>query len=393
MMLALVGKPSVGKSTFFKAATLAEVEIASYPFTTIKANHGMGYVRIECIDKEFNTNCNPSHGFCINHNRFVPVELMDVAGLVPGASEGKGLGNQFLDELRQADVFVHIVDVSGTLDVEGKPTENHDVCKDVEFLEDELNKWFHNILMKVWRSFARKAEIEDMKFSEAVAHQFSGLKVKEEHVKDVLLKLDFSKKASTWTEKQLKEFAIALRKKSKPMIIAANKVDTENGKKNFEKIVKEFPDLVIVPCSADSELALREAAKAELIGYIPGDDDFTIKGELSEKQKLALEKINEKVLKEYDGTGVQEVLNMAVFNLLKYIAVFPASANKLSDSKGNILPDCFLLPEGSTALDFAFHLHTDFGNNFIKAIDARTKRALGKSYELKHRDALEIVTR
>jgi len=393
MMLALVGKPSVGKSTFFKAATLAEVEIASYPFTTIKANHGMGYVRIECIDKEFNTNCNPSHGFCINHHRFVPVELMDVAGLVPGASEGKGLGNQFLDDLRQADVFVHIVDVSGTLDVEGKPTENHDVCKDVEFLEDELNKWFHNILMKVWRSFARKAEIEDMKFSEAVAHQFSGLKVKEEHVKDVLLKLDFSKKASTWTEKQLKEFAIALRKKSKPMIIAANKVDTENGKKNFEKIVKEFPDLMIVPCSADSELALREAAKAELIGYIPGDDDFTIKGELSEKQKLALEKINEKVLKEYDGTGVQEVLNMAVFNLLKYIAVFPASANKLSDSKGNILPDCFLLPEGSTALDFAFHLHTDFGNNFIKAIDARTKRALGKSYELKHRDALEIVTR
>ena len=393
MMLALVGKPSVGKSTFFKAATLAEVEIASYPFTTIKANHGMGYVRIECIDKEFNTNYNPSHGFCINHHRFVPVELMDVAGLVPGASEGKGLGNQFLDELRQADVFVHIVDVSGTLDVEGKPTENHDVCKDVEFLEDELNKWFYNILMKVWRGFARKAEIEDMKFSEAVAHQFSGLKVKEEHVKDVLLKLDFSKKASTWTEKQLKEFAIALRKKSKPMIIAANKVDTENGKKNFEKIVKEFPDLMIVPCSADSELALREAAKAELIGYIPGDDDFTIKGELSEKQKLALEKINEKVLKEYDGTGVQEVLNMAVFNLLKYIAVFPASANKLSDSKGNILPDCFLLPEGSTALDFAFHLHTDFGNNFIKAIDARTKRALGKSYELKHRDALEIVTR
>jgi len=393
MMLALVGKPSVGKSTFFKAATLAEVEIASYPFTTIKANHGMGYVRIECIDKEFNTNCNPSHGFCINHNRFVPVELMDVAGLVPGASEGKGLGNQFLDELRQADVFVHIVDVSGTLDVEGKPTENHDVCKDVEFLEDELNKWFYNILMKVWRGFARKAEIEDMKFSEAVAHQFSGLKVKEDHVKDVLLKLDLPKKASTWTEEQLKEFATALRKKSKPMIIAANKVDTENGKKNFEKIVKEFSDLMIVPCSADSELALREAAKAEMITYIPGNDDFEIKGDINEKQKLALEKIKEKVLKEYDGTGVQEVLNMAVFNLLKYIAVFPASANKLSDSKGNILPDCFLLPGGSTALDFAFHLHTDFGNNFIKAIDARTKRALGKAYELKHRDALEIVTR
>jgi len=177
------------------------------------------------------------------------------------------------------------------------------------------------------------------------------------------------------------------------MIIAANKVDTKNGKKNFEKIVKEFSDLMIVPCSADSELALREAAKSDLIDYIPGDADFVIKGNINEKQKSALEKIKEKVLKEYGGTGVQEVLNMAVFNLLKYVAVFPASANKLSDSKGNILPDCFLLPAGSTALDFAFHLHTDFGNNFIKAIDARTKKALGKTYELKHRDALEIVTR
>ena len=111
MLIGLVGKPSVGKSTFFKAATLAEVEIASYPFTTIKPNHGVGYVKIDCIDKEFNVQCNPNHGFCIDHKRFVPVELMDVAGLVPGASEGKGLGNQFLDDLRQADVFLHIVEI------------------------------------------------------------------------------------------------------------------------------------------------------------------------------------------------------------------------------------------------------------------------------------------
>jgi len=232
-----------------------------------------------------------------------------------------------------------------------------------------------------------------MKFSEAVAKQFSGLKVNENSVKDVLLNLNFSEKPSNWTEEQLKEFAIELRKKSKPMIIAANKIDTENGEKNYNKLIEKFPDLMIVPCSADSELALREAAKSELIEYIPGDDFFKVKGELSDKQKSALENIK-KLLKKYGGTGVQEVLNMAVFNLLEYLAVFPVdSANKLTDSKGNILPDCFLLPSGSTALDFAFHLHTDFGNNFIKAIDARTKRALGKNYELKHRDVLEIVTR
>ena len=393
MLIGLVGKPSVGKSTFFKAATLAEVEIASYPFTTIKANHGVGYVKVECIDKEFNTKCNPSHGFCINHQRFVPIDLMDVAGLVKGASQGKGLGNKFLDDLRKADIFVHIVDASGKTDSEGKPTEDHDPCEDVRFLDEELNKWFYNILIKVWKSFARKTEMEKSKFSEGVTKQFSGLKVKEGQVKDVLRKLNLPEKPSTWSDGQVMEFATALREKSKPMIIAANKCDHPEAKANIEKMKKEFPELMIYPCSADSELALREATKAELIEYVPGEKDFKIVGELTPKQKQALEKIQKNVLDVYGGTGVQEVLNLAVFDFLKYIAIFPAGANKLADSKGNILPDCFLLPKGSTALDFAFFLHTDFGKNFIKAIDARTKRALGKNYELKHRDALEIITR
>jgi len=392
MLIGLIGKPSVGKSTFFKAATLAEVEIASYPFTTIKANHGVGFVKVDCIDKEFDTQCHPNHGFCINHKRFVPVDLMDVAGLVPGASEGKGLGNQFLDDLRQADVFIHIVDVSGTTDEAGKPTENYDVSKDVIFLEDELNKWYLGILMKVWKSFARKAELEEDNFAQAVSNQFSGLKVKEDDVKNVLLKLNLPKKASTWNDEQLLEFASALRKKSKPMIIAANKIDTSNGNENFGKLRNKFPELKIIPCSADSELALREATKNNLINYIPGERDFEIKGNLNEKQKQALDKIKKNVLEKYEnGTGVQEILNQAVFNLLGYIAIFPAGAHKLGDSKGNILPDCFLLPPGSTALDFAYFLHTDFGKNFVRAIDARTKKILGKNYKLKHRDALEII--
>ncbi len=393
MLIGLVGKPSCGKSTFFKAATMAEVEIASYPFTTIKANHGVGYVKVDCIDKEFKTQCNPSHGFCINHQRFVPVDLMDVAGLVPGASEGKGLGNQFLDDLRQADIFIHIVDSSGETDIEGKPTKNYNPCEDIKFLDEELGNWYYNILKKVWRSFARKTEMEKSKFSEAIAKQFSGLKVKEFQVKEVLLKLNLPEKPTMWSEEQVREFASALRNISKPMIIAANKCDKENSKTNIEKMQKEYPNLLIYPCSADSELALRQAAKAELINYIPGEKHFEILKDLSKEQSEALEKIKTNVLDIYNGTGVQEILNSAIFDLLKYIAIFPASANKLGDSKGNILPDCFLLPQGSTALDFAFFLHTDFGNNFIKAIDARTKRALGKNYELKHRDALEIITR
>ena len=394
MLLGLVGKPSCGKSTFFKAATLAEVEIASYPFTTIKPNHGIGYVRVECIDKEFNTQCNPNKGFCISHQRFVSIDLIDVAGLVPGASEGKGLGNQFLDDLREADAFIHIIDASGKTDILGKQTEGHDPCEDIKFLEEELDAWYHNILSRVWKSFSRKAELENIKFSEAVAKQFSGLKVKEEQVKKVLLKLALPEKPSGWNENQLKNFASELRKTSKPMIIAANKCDGEDAVKNIENLKNNFKEHIIIPCSADSELALRQAAKAGLVEYIPGERDFKILKDLNAKQKQALDKIKKNVLEKYEfGTGVQQILNTAVFDLLKYIAIFPGSPNKLKDSKGRILPDCFLMPSGSTALDFAYHLHTDFGKNFIRAIDARTKMAWGKDHVLKHRDILEIISR
>jgi len=392
MLIGLVGKPSVGKSTFFKASTLAEIEIAPYPFTTIKANRGVGYVSVECIEKEFKVKCNPNHGFCINGNRFVPIDLMDVAGLVPGASEGKGLGNKFLDDLRQADCFIHIVDISGETDIEGKQTKNHNPTEDILFLEEELNKWYFNILSKVWKTFARKTEMEHANLAEAVAKQFSGLKVDEDQAKDILHGNNFEKNPNKWSDEDVMKFASLLRKISKPMIIAANKVELEKGTENYERIKKEFPNLRIVPCSADSELALRQASKACLIEYIPGEKSFKILKDLNEKQKEALFQIQKNVLDKFsEGTGVQKILNTAVFDILGYLPIFPASANKLGDSKGNILPDCFLLPPNSTALDFAYSLHTDFGKNFIKAINAKTKMALGKDYKLQARDALEII--
>jgi len=394
MLLGLVGKPSAGKSTFFKAATMAEVAIASYPFTTIKPNHGVGYVKINCIDKEFGVQCNPNHGFCTNGKRFVPVEILDVAGLVPGASEGKGLGNQFLDDLRQADVFIHILDVSGTTDEGGKKVESYNPEKDILFLEEELDKWYYGILVKAWKSFVRKVEQEKQKFTEAVTKQFSGLKVKEEQVKNVLLKSNFPEKASMWSSEDLMKFASALRKESKPMIIAANKIDMEKSRENYARLKAKFSHLIFIPCSADSELALKEAAKIGLVEYISGERDFKIKGDLNEKQRNAIESIRRNVFENFEtGTGIQAILNYSVFDLLKYVAVFPASATKLKDSKGNVLPDCFLMPPHSTALDFAYFLHTDFGDNFIRAVDARTKKILGKSYELKNCDALEIITR
>ncbi|MDA3836763.1 MAG: redox-regulated ATPase YchF [Nanoarchaeota archaeon] len=393
MLIGLVGKPSVGKSTFYKAATLAEVEIANYPFTTIHASRGAAYVKVDCAEREFNTKCTPNKGFCIRGNRFVPIELMDVAGLVPGASEGKGLGNQFLNDLRDADSFIQVIDVSGTTDIEGKPTEGHDPSIDIDFLETELDNWYKNIFIKGWGTFARRVDLQGKKLSEALTAQFSGLKVKEYHIEDTLLEVKLPEKCSTWSEDEVGVFVSALRRASKPMVIAANKIDIASGAENYEKLKLKYPHLMIIPCSADSELALRHAAKAGMIEYVPGEKNFKILKELNEKQIEALNDIKKNVLEKYEfGTGVQEVLNRSVFDLLGYLPIFPASAGRMGQN-GKVLQDCFLLPGGSTALDFAFFLHTDFGNNFIKAIDARTKRALRKEYKLKARDALEIITR
>jgi ribosome-binding ATPase YchF (GTP1/OBG family) len=393
MLIGLVGKPSCGKSTFFKAATLADVLIASYPFATIKPNHGVGYVKIDCIDKELKVQCNPVKGYCVEGKRFVPVELIDVAGLVKGASEGKGLGNQFLDDLTNADAFIHIVDVSGETDSEGKETKDYNVVQDIEMLENELDLWYLGILKKVWKNFAKKVQSSKQDFAVAVANQFSGLKVKEDDVKEVVLKGKYDvEQPAKWDEKQLMKFAHDLRHLTKPMIIAANKCDKPNAKENIKKLKKEYSELIIIPCSSDSELALREAHNAKLIEYVPGNKDFKIIGNLNEKQKAGLESIKKNVLNVYGSTGIQQVLNSVVFDLLKYIAIFPAGS-KLTDSKGNVLPDCFLLPPNSTALDFAYYLHSDIGDNFVKAIDIRTKRAVGKEHKLKHRDGLEIMIR
>ena len=397
MIIGVVGKANVGKSTFFKAATLAEVEIANYPFATIKPNTGVGYVKVKDPAIGFGKISNPKNGYVLSGFRFVPVEMIDVAGLVPGAHEGKGMGNQFLDDLRQADVLIHVIDVSGSTNEKGEVIEagSYNPALDVKFLEEELDMWYLGIIRKGWERFARSVMQEKKEIQIALGKQLSGLKVTEELVEEVISKLKLDKeKPSDWTEEELKKLATELRKETKPMIIACNKVDIYSGADNFAKLQKEFPDKLLVACSAESELGLREAAKAGLIDYVPGEKEFSIldEGKLNDKQKKALNFVQEKILRKFDSTGVQQVLDTAVFELLKYIAIFPGGVNKLEDSKGNVLPDCFLMGPSSTALDFAYKLHTDFGKNFIRAIDVKTKRTVGKEHKLKNGDILEIVS-
>jgi len=396
MLVGCVGKANVGKSTFFKAATLAEVEIANYPFVTIKANEGIGFVKVDCVDSSFNVKCQPKHGYCLNGKRFVPVELLDVAGLVPGAHEGKGMGNQFLDDLRQADVLIHILDVSGSTNEKGEPVSplSYDPANDIKFLEVELDMWYLRLIKKGWEPFARKIIQERQEMGKAVASHLVGLGVGEKMVEGLLKRLELPEDLNQWDEDVLKKLATELRKLTKPMIIACNKIDVPGAAENFTRLENEFPDHMLVACSAESELALKEAAKHELIDYIPGSGDFTVKegDKLNDKQREALKFIKENDLKKYGSTGVQQVLDDAVFKLLKCIAVYPVANSHLQDKDGNILPDCFLVPDGITALEFAFKVHTDIGNSFIKAVDMKTKLVVGKEHQLKNGDVVEIIS-
>ncbi len=396
MLIGIVGKPNVGKSTFFKAATLAEAEIANYPFTTIEPNEGVGFVRVDCAEKFFNVKCNPRQGFCIDGQRFVPARMIDVAGLVPGAHAGKGLGNKFLSDLVQADVLIHVVDASGSTDESGRAVEagSYNPANDIKFIETELDSWFASLLKENWGKFVRHSLT--LAPDKALHEQFSGFKVSlDQIVKALKLAKLEGKKLMDWADSDIFAFASAVRKMSKPVIIAANKIDLPAAKANVEKLKKEFADYLVVPCSAESELALREAAKSNLIKYVPGDSDFQISDatKLSEKQTKALDFIKNKILKEWKSTGVQACLNAAVFDFLNHIVVFPGGVSKLEDAHGNVLPDAFLLPPKSTAFDFANKIHSDLAKNFIAAIDVKTKRRVGKEHELKHLDVIEIMTR
>lgn len=390
--IGITGKPNVGKSSFFNAATLSKAEVASYPFTTIDSNRGVAYVTSQCPCKEFNIKCNPKNSICEDGVRFIPVELIDVAGLVPGAHEGRGLGNKFLDDLRQARVFLHVVDASGSTDEEGRPVDpgSYDPIKDVEFLKKEILMWLYGIIGRNWDRLLRKAISEKIDMAKVIYEQFSGVGVSVEDVIEASRKV--GKDYYSWDNEDKLVFVDELLKIAKPSLIVANKADMASARENIERLKERYPN--VVPTSAEAELALKRAAKAGLIDYKPGDSDFRVLDEskLTKKQLSALEYIRENVLKVYGSTGIQEALNKAVFDLLDMIVVYPVEdEHKLSDKEGNILPDAFLIPRGSKPRDLAYLIHTEIGDSFMHAIDARKKMRIASDYKLQNRDIITII--
>ncbi|WP_435194975.1 redox-regulated ATPase YchF [Natronomonas sp. EA1] len=390
--IGLVGKPSVGKSTFFNAATMNDVPEGAYPFTTIDPSVGEAYVRVQCAAPEFDQTCTPSVGYCDEGTRFVPVKLVDVAGLIPGAHEGKGLGNQFLTDLNEADVLVHVVDFSGKTDAEGEATEGHDPREDIAFLEEELDMWYLEIMEKGLEKYANAYDKENTDIEVVLAEQMSAFKTNKDEVKKLILRLDLSLDPTEWDDDDVFALAQEIRKETKPIVIAANKLDTPEGQANYEEISDDpdYEHLTIVPASAHAEKALKNADEAGVVDYTPGAEDFDITGDLSDEQEQGLERIRT-FIDAYGGTGVQQSLEAALFDVLGLMAVFPGTANGKGDEKGTFR-DCFLLPDTSTTSDFAYHIHSDIGDGLLHGIDCRNGRQVGGSHELDHRDVVELIT-
>ncbi|MDO9516695.1 MAG: redox-regulated ATPase YchF [Methanosarcinaceae archaeon] len=388
MTIGLAGKPNSGKSTFFKAATMADVEIANYPFTTINANRGVAYIRVDCPCIETDKRC----GNCKDGIRFVPIEMIDVAGLVPDAHMGRGLGNTFLDELRQAQAIIHVIDASGGTDIEGNPVDigSHDPLEDVDFLNHELTMWMVGILNRNWTKLSRKIQAEGLNIEHAIADQLLGAGVNSEQVHTAQRNCNMLTDHVKWTDDDLITLCDAIRAISKPMIIAANKADLAS-KENIENLTGL--DMMVVPTSAAAELALRSAAKGGAITYMPGDLDFTIASDkLSDAQKTGLENVRA-LIKNNDGSGIQKCINKAVFELLNLIVVYPVEdEGKWIDKNDRMLPDAFLMKKGSNAHDLAYMVHSDIGNRYLYAVNGRTKMRLGEKHELDNGDVIKIVS-
>ncbi len=395
-IVGLVGKANVGKSTFFAAATLKPVEIAAFPFTTIKADMGVAYVRTPCVCRELGVEDNPQNSACIDGVRLIPVDLIDTPGLIPGAHMGKGLGNQFLDEVRRADALIVVADASGATDINGQVCDplTHDPIEDVQMFENEFDLWLKALVKKDWDRISRTAQSVKEHIAKHLEERLTGLGINRYQINQAVNEAGLNGfNSANWSDEEFEGFIQQLRKESKPLIVAANKADREGADKNVERIREA--GYMVVPTCAEAELALRRAAEAGLVDYTPGDKDFTVKApeRLTQGQLNALERIREKVFQKYGGTGLQDVLNTAFYSLLNMITVYPVEdAEKLTNHHGHVLPDCFLVPKGTTAKQFAGVIHTDLAEGFIHAVDARSKRRLGDTYILENNDIIQIVS-
>ena len=395
--IGLIGKTNTGKTTFFNSSTLSSDEISTYPFTTKKSSTSVGYAITLCVHPEFNVSDNPNNSKCKDGWRYIPIELIDLPGLIKDAWKGKGLGNQFLSIASQSDALLHVVDASGGIDSSGRITETGmgDPVSDFADIEEELNMWYQKIF-EGNRDKLQKMISNDNDQIDALTELYQGMGVKQSHVKDALKITNLEEKdIENYDINDSKKFATELRRTSKPTLIVANKIDIDGAAKNFQRLRERYNDIIVVPASADSELSLRRAEQKNLIKYSPGSEKFDIlkENDLNQKQKNALNFIESDIMGEYMRTGVQFAINVTVFKLLKMNSIYPVTTpENLSDKKGRVLPDLILLKDGSTVIDLAKEIHSDLTKGLLYAKDLRYNLRVPTNYQLRDRDVISLVS-
>lgn len=397
LTIGLIGKTNTGKTTFFNAATLLNAKISNFPFTTKKPNVGTAYACDICVCRELDVKDNPQNSTCIDGWRYVPVKIIDIPGLIKDAWMGRGLGNQFLSVIGQADALIHVVDTSGSIDAEGRITEpgSGNPLQDAIDVETEIERWVAGIIENNRQTIIREESSSNL--TEALKNSLSGIKANSEQITQ---SLENSKLKDVpfikWNLDQTIKFSSFLLPLTKPMLILANKMDILTSEKNLEMLTEYYGRSLVAACSAEAELVLRRAEKMGMLQYTPGQEIFKIKHnvKLTAKQQGALNYIERRVMSKWIRTGIQQALNTVVFKLLKNNMIYPVSdETKYMDHQGNVLPDVYLMQDGSTPIDLAHFIHTSLAKNYILAVDAKTGIRLPKDYRMRHRDVIKIKTR